>query len=238
MDALTQRDNSMPELNRDSRDSSLPPGVAKPTPSQGGSSGSHVDTAYFDGLYETTDDPWHMETRWYEARKRDLLCNVLPRPRYRRVFEPGCGAGLLTQALAPRCDAMIVGDLHDRAVAAAKLRMASHEHVEVCKLDIAQAWPEGRFDLIVVSELGYYFEPASWLDIAHRLYASLTQDGTLLACHWRHDFDARVTPTAFVHDTIRTAGVLYSQCMHDEPDFLLEVWTRNPTSIAQYEQLR
>ena len=61
---------------------------------------------YFDGLYKSSDDPWNLREGWYERRKRSLTLALLPRPRYRNAFEPGCANGELTAELATRCDAL------------------------------------------------------------------------------------------------------------------------------------
>jgi hypothetical protein len=50
---------------------------------------------YFDELYKSSDDPWHLREGWYEHRKRSLTLALLPRPRYRNAFEPGCANGEL-----------------------------------------------------------------------------------------------------------------------------------------------
>ena len=41
-------------------------------------------------------DPWRADSL-YERRKRAVVLASLPRERYRRAFEPGCGAGELTR---------------------------------------------------------------------------------------------------------------------------------------------
>lgn len=58
---------------------------------------------YFDELYKSSDDPWHLRDGWYERRKRSLTLALLPRPRYRNAFEPGCANGELAAGLATRC---------------------------------------------------------------------------------------------------------------------------------------
>ncbi|MFE7421819.1 hypothetical protein [Rhodococcus sp. NPDC057529] len=60
--------------------------------------------SYFDAMYAASPDPWGFGDRWYEQRKYALTLAALPRPRYRRAFEPGCSIGILTAALAHRCD--------------------------------------------------------------------------------------------------------------------------------------
>lgn len=196
-----------------------------------------VDVDYFDTLYIDTDDPWKMRTRWYEARKRALVEAVLPRARFGRVFEPGCGAGLMTERLARRCDALLATDLHPRAVASTARRLAAHAHVAVQVAALPQAWPDGAFDLIVLSELGYYFAAEDWRPMAARFAASLTDSGVVVACHWRHDFDARRSSTSEVHRALDDVAGLHALCTVSEPDLLLQVWSHDATTVAQTEGL-
>jgi LmbE family N-acetylglucosaminyl deacetylase len=62
--------------------------------------------ARFAELYADGADPWRAGS-WYERRKRAVVLASLPRERYRRAFEPGCGTGELTRELAARCDAVL-----------------------------------------------------------------------------------------------------------------------------------
>ena len=115
---------------------------------------------YFESLYAASEDPYAVQTRWYEARKRALLLAALPQARYRSAFEPGCGIGELTLALAPRCDRLLASDFSARAVATARQRTAGLGQVEVQRQTLPDDWPlepgADRFDLIVLSELGYF----------------------------------------------------------------------------------
>ena len=86
---------------------------------------------YFDELYRHSDDPWKLREGWYESRKRSLTLALLPRPRYRNAFEPGCANGELTLELAKRCDMLLAADLHERAVELARERAAGITHVRV-----------------------------------------------------------------------------------------------------------
>jgi LmbE family N-acetylglucosaminyl deacetylase len=79
-----------------------------------------ADPSYFEALYAATDDPWGLADRFYERRKRAAVVAALPRERFRRVFEPGCANGLLTEQLARRADEVVAWDV----VAAAARRTA------------------------------------------------------------------------------------------------------------------
>ena len=119
-----------------------------------------LDPTYFRDLYAACADPWGLAGRWYEARKYAVSTALLPRQRYGRAFEPGCSIGVLTAMLAPRCDALLACDAVPDAVSSARARTAGLPGVRVEQRAVPGQWPPGSFDLIVLSELLYYFEPA------------------------------------------------------------------------------
>ena len=147
----------------------------------------HADT--FDALFEGQDDPWGFKTRWYEQRKRAITLAALPQPRYASAYEPGCANGELSAALADRCDQLLVSDGNTRALALARARLAALPHVRVLPAWLPAEWPPGRFDLIVISEVGYYLDTAALQDLAVRARQGLDEQGTVLACHWKAPID-------------------------------------------------
>ncbi len=115
--------------------------------------------AHFETLFQHSDDPWKFRTRWYEARKRAVTLACLPAQRFVHGYEPGCANGELSAALAARCERLLVSDGSSHAVALARTRLAALPHVQVIEAWLPQAWPQEHFDLIVISELGYFLEP-------------------------------------------------------------------------------
>ncbi|WP_233830359.1 class I SAM-dependent methyltransferase [Paraburkholderia sp. ZP32-5] len=202
-------------------------------------------TLYFDELYRRSDDPWRLREGWYERRKRSLTLALLPRPRYRNAFEPGCANGELTVELAKRCDTLLAVDLHERAVTLARERMAgaAHDkepsHVRIERLTVPREWPTeaGPFDLIVISEFAYYLDAAELDTLAARIAASLTTDGTLLACHWRRPFAEALESADRAHALFDARCGLARLAHHDEADLLIDVWSRDARSVAQREGL-
>jgi SAM-dependent methyltransferase len=194
---------------------------------------------YFDELYQQSDDPWKLREGWYERRKRSLTLALLPRPRYRNAFEPGCANGELTVELAKRCDALLAADLHERAVQLARERVAHAPHVRVEQRTVPREWPSetGPFDLIVISEFAYYLDSADIETLASRIAASLTTDGTLLACHWRRPFAEALESADAAHALFDTRCGLTRLAHHDEADLLIDVWSRDARSVAQREGL-
>ncbi|ANB72509.1 methyltransferase [Paraburkholderia phytofirmans OLGA172] len=196
-------------------------------------------TVYFDELYKSGDDPWHLREGWYERRKRSLTLALLPRPRYRNAFEPGCANGELTAELATRCDALLAADLHETAVRLARERVAGMPQVRVDQRTVPHEWPTdaGPFDLIVISEFAYYLDAADLETLAARIAASLTPDGTLLACHWRRPFAEALESADAAHALFDARCSLSRLAHHDEADLLIDVWSRDARSVAQREGL-
>ncbi|TDY26818.1 nodulation protein S (NodS) [Paraburkholderia sp. BL6665CI2N2] len=194
---------------------------------------------YFDELYRHSDDPWKLREGWYESRKRSLTLALLPRPRYRSAFEPGCANGELTVELAKRCDVLLAADLHERAVQLARERVADASHVRVEQRTVPREWPTeaGPFDLIVISEFAYYLDSAELKTLAARIAASLTTDGTLLACHWRRPFAEALESADAAHALFDARCGLTRLAHHDEADLLIDVWSRDARSVAQREGL-
>ncbi len=195
----------------------------------------NASSQHFDALFAASDDPWHFRSRWYERRKRALTLAMLTHPHYRRAFEPGCANGELSAELALRCDALVCWDLSERAVALARHRVGTHEHVTVEQGAVPDEWPPGRFDLIVVSEMAYYLTPAAQEVLARRAADSLEHRGILLACHWRRPLGDGTTPGAALHAAMQAASRLASVAHYDDPDMVLDVWSNDASSVAERE---
>jgi LmbE family N-acetylglucosaminyl deacetylase/SAM-dependent methyltransferase len=153
-----------------------------------------------DRLHEDEADPWGVESRWFEQRKRDLVLAVLPRPRFTRTLEVGCSTGALAEALAERSERVLAVDSSPAALAAARSRFADDERVTVELLDVPHDWPQdATFDLVVVSEVGYFLSPASLDALVQRIAGSLSADGVVVLCHWRHPVEGWVLDAEDVH---------------------------------------
>jgi SAM-dependent methyltransferase len=191
---------------------------------------------YFDGMYSAAADPWGFEERWYERRKYAISLAQLPAEQYRAAFEPGCSIGVFSRMLAPRCGTLLSCDLAAAAVRAAAGRTADLPQVRVEQRDIAGQWPSGRFDLIVLSEILYYFGDHDLEQVLKHAAASLEPDGTLLAVHWRHPVTEYPRTGDDAHRVLAAQPGLSRLVSHVEPDFLAEVYIRTegtPASVAQ-----
>ncbi|NEN05438.1 methyltransferase domain-containing protein [Diaminobutyricibacter tongyongensis] len=183
-----------------------------------------VNDAHFEDLHRRLGDPWSVRTDWYERRKRALTVASLPRERYGRALELGCSIGETTASLAERCDALVAVDHAAAAVATASERVADFAQVSVERMRIPAAWPDGDFDLIVISELAYYLAADQWERTIDRCRESLAPRGNVLLCHWLGDSDDFAQTGEAAHEAFRARSGLTQVVAHREPGFLLEVF--------------
>lgn len=187
---------------------------------------------FFDRFYTGRADPWGFESRWYEERKRAVLLASLPRPRFRAALEIGCSTGVLTAGLAARADRVVGIDIADAPLEAARRRLGTG--VELLRLDTPHEWPDGTFDLVVLSEVLYYYGDEDLDRTLDRAVASLSDDGVLVACHWRHDVPEYPLNGDTVQSRVLARPELGGLAHHEEEDFVLDVLTRRPArSVAR-----
>lgn len=190
---------------------------------------------HFEALFRNSDDPWSFKTRWFEARKRAMTLACLPAMRYAHGFEPGCANGELSAELATRCDRLLVSDVSERAVGLARARLAGWPHAEVVQAHLPRDWPAGSFDLIVISELGYFLDAASVDTLADKTRAALRPGGTVLACHWRRPIAGCALDGDAVHRHLAQRLGMTVLTEVREADFILHAWSDDGRSVAQRE---
>lgn len=156
---------------------------------------------YFDRLYAQRGDPWDFETSPYEAAKYAATLGALPRPRYSHALELGCSIGVLTRQLAPRCENLLGTDVSAAALAQARARCADLPGVVFEQRDLTADFPAGRFDLILVSEVGYYFSQPDLEILRANIATALAPGGDLLLVHYTGETNYPLTADA-VHGTV------------------------------------
>lgn len=186
--------------------------------------------SYFDDQYAGAADPWHLGERWYDRRKYDLTVAALPRPRYLRAFEPGCSVGVLTELLAARCEQLLSTDRVASAVDATARHTSGLGHVTVRRMTVPDQWPEGTFDLVVLSELLYYFDAGTRTRLLRRSAESLDEGGHLVTVHWNHPVAEHTCTGRDIADRLDSLPGLSHLARYDDPDFTLTVHEHRPGS--------
>ena len=163
----------------------LQPDDAKPK-----SGAQSIPVEHFEKLYRDNGDPWGYLTSDYENKKYAATLDMLPQRQFRRGLEIGCSIGVLTRMLAGRCSAVIGIDFVDQAVATASRALADLPHVEILKMTIPNEIPDGDFDLIVLSEVLYFFSEGDMSRLATFVAESLVPGGTCVVVNFRGDTQA------------------------------------------------
>jgi SAM-dependent methyltransferase len=144
---------------------------------------------YFEGLYAADADPWKFASSTYELEKYARTLAALPEARYSSALEIGCSIGVLTQELADRCDRLFAVDGAATALEAARLRCAHRNNVEFAEMFVPRDWPQGAFDLILLSEVVYYFDASDLAELSRRVAKALAPRGTIILVHWTGETD-------------------------------------------------
>lgn len=145
----------------------------------------------------------------------------------RRLGLPEEGTGEAAEAVASEASAGGIGGV------AGESATPGPSGVELRRMAAPAQWPEGEFDLVVLSEVGYYSGEEDLGLLLHRVLGSLSADGVLLACHWRHPVADYLLDGDRVHAAIGARPELAVLARHLEEDFVLEVLTRPPAvSVA------
>lgn len=163
-----------------------------------------LDAAYFAEIYARDDDPWEFATSEYERAKYDATLAALPQARIERALEIGCSIGVLTARLAERCDELVAIDIDPRALARARERCSARSNVRFERRAFPAETVEGPFDLVVVSEVAYYWSDHD-LARARECIAESAPGATVVLVHF----------TPVVPDYVRTGDAVHASFLTD-----------------------
>jgi hypothetical protein len=140
----------------------------------------------------------------YERGKRALVLDALSTHRFDIAWAWGCGNAPLVADLAERSTRLHASDLSRRALRQAALQIRDDAHVQLECATPPRTWPAGRFDLILMDEVGFHLDDRDFVLALARLRESLASGGLLVACHWDGPFDGARRTGDQVHAALRT----------------------------------
>jgi SAM-dependent methyltransferase len=158
---------------------------------------------FFEQKYQRDPDPWDFAGSAYEQSRYAAILSALHQQQYRRGFEPGCSVGVLTASLSPFCQELHAIDISPTAVSRAQERCKRLTNVTICSGALPAAIPAGNFDLIVFSEIGYYFERQQLKELVQILATTLNCGGVLIAAHWLGKSQDHLLSGDEVHEVLR-----------------------------------
>lgn len=177
----------------------------------------------FERIYAADADPWRYESSEYEhAKYARTLDAIGPRPGL--ALEIGCSIGVFTSMLAPRCDHLTAIDLSSAALEHARQRNRGVSWVRIERMDATETLPQGPFDLVVCSEVLYYWEPVILDRTLARLAGALAPGGRLVSVNWRGSAGDMLTDAGLVEAAIARTDRLDRIESAEEPGYSLAVW--------------
>lgn len=135
------------------------------------------------GLYAVSDDPWRYRDSLYEREKHADTLASLPRQHYARALEVGCSIGVLTELLGGRANQVVGLDVVPRAVELARAR-SSRKNARYEVADLPSQWWPGSFDLIVLSEILYYWSRCEIDQAFDAVCETLEPGGDCVLVNW------------------------------------------------------
>lgn len=169
-----------------------------------------------DDLHSRTHQPWGADTRWYERRKRQLTLAMLPRDRFEHALEIGCSTGVLTEQLATIAHRVDAIDSSPVAITTARRQVPANVTLHIG--EVPGAWPAASYDLVVLSEVGYFLSPAALAATVERTLSCLTADGVVLLSHWRHRIDGWPLDAAAVHEAFARSALPAARAVYRDRD--------------------
>ncbi|WP_298447474.1 SAM-dependent methyltransferase [uncultured Marinobacter sp.] len=181
---------------------------------------------FFDRLYQNSQDPWDFRHSMYERARYRAIVEAVNDRRYKNAFEPGCAIGELTAMLAPFCESLRAIDCSVTAVEIARSRCREFPNIDIRQGELPEDLPKQTCDLIVFSEVGYYFSRQALASLIARLWLGLEPSGRLIACHWLgHSKDHKLHGTA-VHDALTQVLGASDNLNAGNDGYILQRWSK------------
>ena len=140
--------------------------------------------AHLAALYAADPDPWGHLTRPYERGKHRETVAAAGTGPFEQAVEIGCGNGALALRLAPLCRRLTALEAIPTALAEARRRLAPHPHATLLQRRAPQDLPDLRPDLVVVSEVLYFLEPADIDALAGWIRDRIMPGGRVVSVNW------------------------------------------------------
>jgi SAM-dependent methyltransferase len=158
-------------------------------------------------------DPYGLVTNAYEQAKYDLIMQTLAGRRYARTLEVGCGEGLLSERLVDLTGELVGVDISEAATQRARERLEGTDRAWFERRTLPLDMPDGDFDLIVCSDVLYYWEPGTLRIGMERLIERLRPGGRLLLLHYLGDF-GQAGDGDSVHDLATRHAAEHAELTH------------------------
>jgi protein-L-isoaspartate O-methyltransferase len=183
--------------------------------------------SFFEKIYQTSEDPWGFASSDYERDRYATIMRALRGRAYRNTFELACSVGVLTTQLALISEQVHAIDISPTAITRAHERCRAYSNVSVSCGRLPTDIPTIAFDLIVFSEIGYYFNETGLAELARKLVERLEPNGIFLAAHWLGNSPDHILSGDRVHEILKSVDGLELEVEQCYSCFRLDRWARS-----------
>jgi SAM-dependent methyltransferase len=121
---------------------------------------------------------------------------------------------------------LLATDIAPSAIDRARVRCAQSSNVLLACADLSSEIPEGPFDLIVFSEIGYYFTRDHLAALARQLTRTLDEGGQFVGVHWLGHSRDHVLHGDAVHQVLEETVGLDRVKARRAPGYRIDTWVR------------
>ena len=143
--------------------------------------GRRGDAAFFEAFY-STPDPYSAVTK--EVAKYGVLLDACGPGPFDSALEIGCSVGVFTAMLAPRCNRLLAVDIAENALKQGRLRTERLPQVRFERRRLPAEMPDGSFDLVVASDVLYYWSKPDLERFVKQLGGILAPSGRFVSLSW------------------------------------------------------
>jgi 2-polyprenyl-3-methyl-5-hydroxy-6-metoxy-1,4-benzoquinol methylase len=181
--------------------------------------GRGCGAADFESVYSRSRrDAWHYTENPFEKTRFDLVVEALAGMVVGKALEVGCAEGHLTRRLAGLAHQLTACDIVDAALERARDHCRELPNVQFLKIDVRTHWPDEVFDLVIYSDVLYYFSKPEIKRVIHDSAEHVGDGGHLLFANEWHNHYRWKTPPAFIMEQLAASPFwrLVSQRQHQE----------------------
>ncbi|MDX2334339.1 class I SAM-dependent DNA methyltransferase [Brevundimonas vesicularis] len=187
-----------------------------------------LPAAYFEGIFAGDADPWDLASSPYETAKFDRTIAALSTRRAAVALEVGCAGGVLTERLSAVCDRLLAIDVSPTALERARQSLSGRRKVRFAAAAFPRECPVlDGLDLVVLSEVAYYWSDADLDLAAQRIADGLVDGGRVLLVHWTGETDYPQTADDAVERLwLGLSNLMQVELAERHPNYRLDMWSR------------
>ena len=161
--------------------------------------GRGCSAADFDPVYARAErDAWRYTENPFEKKRFNAVIGALNGLTVDRAIEVGCAEGHLTRRLAGRVNQLLACDIVETAIERAREYCRDLPNVRCVNLDVRSCWPDDVFDLVVCSDVLYYFSKSEVRQVIRDSARHVRPGGHFLFANEWHDHYRWKTPPTFI----------------------------------------